>query len=58
LSVDAVHAIETLELVRFDELKFVGIEGAVVSLDVADVFALTLADCADVFPAASYAFTV
>ena len=57
MSVDAVHASETLVLATAVDFTFVGTEGGVVSLE-ADVVTFKLADCAELFPAESYALTV
>jgi hypothetical protein len=59
LSVDAVQTSDTLLAVVDDAFTPVGADGGVVSgLPPDDVVALTAAEAADVFPAASNALTV
>jgi hypothetical protein len=58
LSVEAFHERETLEAVWLGEVRFVGVEGGVVSLVAADVVTLTAFEAADWLPAASIARTV
>ena len=58
LSVEAVQESETLDEVWLGEVRFVGVEGGVVSPLAAEVVTLTVLEAADTFPAASTAFTV